>query len=95
MKSLFLLSSLTLLENIIAYKANLDYCNEHEKRSFDFFGHHELSSTYCCKHCCETSVTSAKKCTKDYCMSLCPGEGDDSHGCYIKDNGQSHGCAES
>ena len=59
-----LLLQLLFSERAGAFKANLDYCKVKEKREFDFLGFHgELESSYCCKHCCDKSVTSPKKCT--------------------------------
>lgn len=78
-----LILSLLLINHSHAFQANLDYCNEYATISFDFLGHHEVGKQYCCKKCCDDSITSAKKCTKNYCMNKCPGEGSDDHECYI------------
>ena len=68
-KTLALMSALGLSA---AFEANMDYCNVYQQRDITIFGHEENSSSYCCKNCCFISITSAKKCTKNFCESTCP-----------------------
>ena len=76
------------------YQANLDYCVVYQDRIISIGENfHELSSSYCCKSCCFISITSAKKCTKNYCENICPTDGDfDDHEFYLNGAGDSFGC---
>ena len=74
---------LSLLGFTAGFEANMDYCNVYQERDVTIMGHKEHSSSYCCKNCCFISITSAKKCTKDFCMNTCPEGSFDKKECII------------